>query len=259
MAEQAVTTDVKPQAPETSTEVQPEVQANTPGSEQLPAQTTATETAENRVPLTRLNEVIEQRNELKTRYEELERRLQAVEKPQETQENKYIKTLVERGMDEDAAKLLVETASMIAEEKAESFVQPVLQKSAKREVDEWRTTFAKAHPDFIQLEPKMLETFKGLSKEMREYVVSSDKELENFYYMVKGREADASAAKAAQLAADEAYKTKGLKTAVSSTPGATATNTTQATFTREQIAQMDSATYLKNRARIMELMNEGKL
>ena len=196
--------------------------ATTPTTEQVEASSTQ----ENKIPQSRFNEVIEQRNADRARAEALESRLRALESqkpgasPKETLVEAEVKRLVTKlQMSEEAAREIVQTNINI--QQAHRNEQEARQRQV--EASQWAGQKAAKDPDYKVLEPELDRQFSSLPSHMQAFIANNPSALEMFYDSVKSRHSTSKAKEAFGKGADEAYKTKQLKQAVSSTSGGSAT------------------------------------
>lgn len=233
-------------------------EANTPAKENLAA--TAQTTTEQNVPYARFKELVDEKNEFKTRFQELERKVTEGATPKEDPIEKRVKGLIEQGLDPKAAKLLVETARGISEEVSQAHLRPLQQQSAKSKTDQWIESFSRTHSDFKELEPQMNEVFIALPDSTKRMLVADDsgKGLELLYSHVKSQRMEADKSKIQDEAARAALSNRDMKKALSSTPGASAAPV-EGGFTRESVGKMSTEEYRKNRDAIRKLAQEGGL
>lgn len=257
MADAVAHNDVKSGVAATSaTTGQPEA-GKTPATEDVvPASK-----VDNKVPYDRFQEVIQQKNEYAARLEELERRLQVNEvaigaKNKIDVTQKHVEKLVAAGMDRGAAEILIEATAGMTDEKIGNRVSPLEQKSLVQEAMAWTQAFARTHPDYDALQPKMYETFKALPEQTQNLVSSDPKGLEMLYSYVKMQNLPQIVEQSQKAATETAYDTKGLKQAMSSQPGAS--TSPNLGFTRKQVEEMSLADYAKNKKQIFEQMVQKK-
>lgn len=265
--EAAIQEDVKPEAvevqhevPESSTVETPEAKVHTPADEQSEAKAT-----DNRVPLPRFKEVIDQKNEYKTRLEEMEARLKAFEQAQSQPAVKkadlleaQVQALIADGFEENTAKAIVRTSDTLARSRAEEQVRPINQAEVRRETDAWVSSFKAKHQDFDALEPEMTKVFLNLPVSTQNMIVSDPRGIEFVYAYVKNAQSDASRKEAERIATEKAYQTKGVKQALSSTSGATP-GAGKAALTRALLDKMSPAELKAREAEIFQAVREGKL
>ena len=264
----AIETDVKPEAEEitqvsaseSSTEETQEAVVTTPAEEN-----SETKQPDNRVPLPRFKEVIDQKNEYKTRLEKMEAELKAFKQGQtQPQPQKdallesQVQALMADGFEEQTAKAIVRTSDTLARSRSEEKVRPITQDAIRRETDAWVQDFKTRTPDFNELEPEMAKVFVNLPEQTQDMIVSDPRGIEFVYAYVKNAQMDKVRKDAEARGTEKAYQTKGVKQALSSTSGATPG------AGKEQItrAWLDKATpkQLKDREdEIFKAVREGKL
>lgn len=231
--------------------------SNPPASEQ-PAATTP---VDNKVPYTRFQEVIHQKNEIAQKLEDLEKRLQTqeittIQKAKVDSSQKYIQSLTARGMDEQVAQLIVDTASSLTKEQLEQRVAPLEKASLAQQIDAWTDKFAKEHKDYNELSPEMHRVFEALPEHNKQMIASSPMGLEFLYDHVKVQQLEKSKNESFQKGAEQAYATKGMKQAVSSTTGASANPPVG--VTRKDVGGMGLKEYEKRREEIFEALLKRK-
>ena len=212
-----VNTAPQADASESSTEsTQDSLESKPPAEE-----SSATKTPEDqRIPKSRLDEVIAERNQVRLELKEIKDRLTKQDADSQSDKdtqraNRAVERLMGRGVDKEVAELLAETMADIAEDRVERRVGPVEQKTAKREVDSWLQDFTRSHKDADEYQPEMERVFSALPESMKNLVVSDRLGLEMLYGYVKGKKAESELEKAKQTGRDEAYGNQGLKRAVS--------------------------------------------
>lgn len=211
-----------------------DAQAATPtaGANENAAQTSTEEnsganaTQENRVPQSRFNEIIDQRNrerQLREDYEaklrELESRLGAGTQKPNSVIDAEAKRLAERlNMDEKAAREILESqASVVRSQNAQ-----VEERFRQMEINEWSRAIASRHADYAQVVPKMEKLFMEMTPQEQHLAVSSPRGLEMLYAYAKAAELPNKEKEAFNAGANAAYQNKAQKQALSSTPGAAA-------------------------------------
>lgn len=233
--------------------------SETQNTEGTPPATENVASAENEnktVPYDRFHEVIESRNREREQREQLEGRLRDVETRMSSQagsaSDPVVKRLVARGMLEDDAKAMVETMR----EAARAEVRPVQERIRASEVSSWQDSMRRKHKDYDAHLPQMAKAFDSLPPESQTAIMSSPNALEMFYKAVRADSLESQLTKAKSDGAAEAYKTKGLKTALSSTSGAGAGNVSTK-LSRKAIADMPLEIFAKRKTEIDAWLSSG--
>lgn len=208
------------------------------------------------VPYDRFHEVIESRNREREAREQLEGRLRDVETRMSGQASEasdpVVKKLVARGMAEDDARAMVETMR----EAARAEVRPVQERIRASEVSGWQDSMRRKHKDYDAHLPQMAKAFDSLPPESQSAIMSSPGSLEMFYKAVRADSIESQLSKAKSDGAAEAYKTKSLKTALSSTSGSGVGNVSTK-LTRKAIAEMPLEMFAKRKTEIDAWLSSG--
>lgn len=262
MEDQKADVGVKPQE-QVAPAPTAEVPATPPSGEQPEATATATSgQPEGKVPYPRFKEVVDERNQSKKEIEELRRKVEALSgsKPEARPSvaDKYAKKLIEQGVDENAAKLIVSVSEEMAREVASEQVRPLAEAQQARETDNWLADFSAKTPDYKEYEPKMYEIFKSLPDDMKDAMVLNPKGIEFLYAQAKLAELNKKQEEARAQGVQQAYEKKGVKVAVTS-GGAGSAVPPKTSLTRADVAKMAPEEYVKRRAEILELARQGKL
>lgn len=239
--------------------------ANAPAPESAPAEPQNTNTAppaeensvgvqgsentnENRVPQSRFNEVIEQRNrerQIRAEYEARLRELESRQSMPQAQQKSVIEAEAEAlaeelGMDKKAAMRLMKAQEKIVQAR-QTEVEAQLQ---QYQLGSWHNNLANKYKDYSELSPKMAQAFDSLPQSEQQRVLASPYALEMFYHYVKGQNLGDTLDKVKTQAAQDAYNNKLAKQAATSVPGASSPKPA-GMLSREAIANMDSAEYMK--------------
>ena len=214
---------------------------------------------ENRVPQSRFSEVVQERNrerEMREMYENRIRELEsrpAVPAQRESVIDTQVKRLVSKlGMDENAARELVMSHHEIASaERAK-----VEARQSQFQAEEWARNKAQNDPDYRNIEPELDKEFSLKSPQMQQAIASNREMLEMFYDSVKSKHATGKAKEAFGKGADEAYKSKQLKEAISSVPGKSSGSATQA-ISRDLLRKMSPEEYMKRQPEINAWLRNG--
>ena len=198
--------------------------ANTPAAENAVAESNS---GENRVPQSRFNEVVEQRNkerEIRASYEARIREIEARQSApaQGSIVDSEVKRLVAKlGITPEAAHEMVDSSMTIA--RAERGA--VEQKLQQYELSRWQENLASKHKDYRQMETKMAEIWETMSPSERNLVVASPRGLEMLYHTAKSESTEGAIENARKEGANQAYNNKLAKQAASSVPGAASPKT----------------------------------
>lgn len=259
MAEEVTQTDANSQqvATATSTEATQVQQANPPAAESAAAQSES----ENRVPQSRFNEVIEQRNSERRLREMTEARIRDLEarvnqgQPQESVVEQQAKRLVA------SLKLAPEAAKEIAQsqyEIAKSERAQIEAQLRQSQFQNWQRQMADKHKDYQELQPQMEKVYMSLNQDGQRYATSSLDGLQYIYDKAKASVADDKARESFQNGASSAYETKMQKQAIAPGPGGSAATQTSK-LTLKAIRDMDLKEYQKRLPEINKAIAEGKL
>lgn len=255
-------TDVNSSAPVSSPEVQQSQAVPTPPAENAgSAQAAPQASGPNQIPYPRFQEVVHQKNEYAGKIEDLERRLKAyeshvVQSQSSNVVNDAISRLVAAGLDQNAAKLLVETQMAVLDHRMGEKIGPLEQRTVRHEVDNWIRDFSKTHSDYYELEPKMEQEFARMPPHYQRMIAADPNGIEMLYWKVKGQHTAAQAGQARVAGATEAYNNMAQKAAMSSTPGRPVGSNA---LTRQSIAAMSPDEYSRRRSEIADAMRQGKL
>lgn len=229
----------------------PNESVNTP-----PVENTGSESnsAPSNVPYSRFKEVIDVKNQFESQIEELQNRLSAHEgnlaqKAKGNVVDKYVQKMVQAGMDPNVAALIAETQLQAAQDIVGERLAPLEQESAATRVDQWVNKLSQTHKDWYELEPDMEKVLDTMPKHMQRAFMSSPEGLDALYAKAKLKKMEATQQQAFNQGANAAYQNKGLKGAVSSTPGASVPKPTA--LTREQIMALSESEF---RSRYQEII-----
>lgn len=215
--------------------------------------------SEQRVPHSRFNEVIEQRNQERKMRELLEMRLRELEgrqppAPKQDTVANVAKRLQEKlGLKEEAARELAEAQLEIS--RAEQ--GQVEARLRQYEIAEWTRDLREKNKDFKELEPLMEKMYSEMSPQEQQLVVASPRGLKSLYMQAKAEKADKVTAEAVAAAKDQAYQNKDLKKAISAQPGTGAKANNGLTV--EAIRKMSNEEYMKRLPEINALIEKGEL
>jgi len=215
------------------------------------------------IPYGRFKEVITERNEFGNRIKELENRLstqEAFSRDSVTKgdNSKHLKKLVSAGMDEGLAQTFIESMTGATQDFLNERVAPLEQHKAQAEVKDWAERFSRTHKDYEELGPVMYEVYQKLPEEARSFFALNTEGLELLYSHAKMLKLQAEQEGNIQAGKDAAYATKGLKQAVTGTPG-TAVNPQANAIKRGDVKDMSLGDYSKRREEILAGMRSGKV
>lgn len=208
------------------------------------------------VPYSRLKEVIDQKNDLSRRLENLESRVEEqTEKSKPDPVDESVKRLVNQGMEESNARALAETQLALANSVVEEKVAPIQRSTAQAEIDAAVQDLANRHKDYYDLESEMYEVYRGLDSQAQKFVASSKQGLEMLYGHVKSKKLQDIVDKGYKQGVEDGYKNKRDKSAVSSESGAGSVAT--GLPTPKSIDEMSLDEYMKKREMILK--NQEKI
>jgi hypothetical protein len=241
----------------TSTVAEHSEQTNPPAAEKA----VVNSGSENRVPQSRFNEVVEQRNHEREVREQYESRIRELESrasgtmQSESVEEKQVKRLVESlKLAPEAAREIVASQSAIAgAERGRVEAQ-----MRSYQLSNWQRQMEEKHKDFRDLMPQMEKVYMSLPQIGQQYAVSSLEGLQMVYDKAKSSVADNQIEESYRKGAESAYSTKSQKQAVSSGPGQAAA-AGNGKITLSSINGMSLKDYEKNLPEINRLISEGKL
>ena len=241
-------------------EAQDEV-SNTPPVEN----TGETNKSENKVPQSRFSEVVHERNSEREARERLEQRIRELESARsegvsqkQSVYDREAKRLAEKlNMEESAAKEIVSTFQNLNQ------VQRLEQEAAQNrfQAENWATQKAENDPVYREIEPELDKSFSSLKPEMQSFIARNPEALEMFYESIKSKHTGSKSKELYEKGADDAYKNKAAKQAVTSVPGGSSSGGKTA-LTRKGIAEMiknDISQYVKRQSEINEAILNGTL
>ena len=227
----------------------------TPPTGEIPA------TKENRVPQSRFNEVVQEKNrerELREMYEARIRELEtrpSVQPQQESVLEAQVKRLVKNlDMDEKAARELLSAQDAIAQSQR----QQLEARQSQFQAEEWARNKAQNDSDWKDIEPELDKEFSRKTPQMQHAIASNREMLEMFYDSVKSKHLTGKAKEAYSRGSQAAYEAKQVKQAVSSTPG-TSSGSQSTALTREAINKMTPEEYRKRQPEINEAIRNRTL
>ncbi len=235
------------------------VAANTPAAEHAVAAK-----PENKIPQSRFNDVIQERNSEREARERLESRVRELESGKSEQFKRpsvadaEVQRLVkELDMEESAARAIVKTYENLnaAQRRDHEVAQ------SRFQAETWATQKAEKDPLYKSIEPELDRSFSALKPEMQTFIASNADALEMFYDSVKSRHVGSQSKDSYSKGAEDALKNKLAKQAVSSVPGSSNSGGKTA-LTRKSIADMiknDISQYVKRQAEINEAVRNGTL
>ncbi len=203
-----------------SEETSAPAEANSASPETKPeAKSEAKKENDNKIPQDRFNEVIGERNELRKRLENLESRFTKQEDANRPNPvDLAVQKLMKRGIDEESARILVETQLEVTNSVVNDRVAPIEKHSVEAEIGAWTKEFANSHKDYAELEPLMYSVFQSLPEQTQTLVVSSKEGLELLYSHAKRQKLESDLDKRYQQGVNDGYKNKASKSSVSSEP-----------------------------------------
>lgn len=232
--------------------------ANTPTAEQAGAN----KAPENKIPQGRFNEVIQERNSEREARERLEARVRELETmrseggtKRESVADLEVKRLVSKlGMEESAAREIVMTYENLNQHQRRE--QAAAQ--SRFQAESWATDKAKNDPVYEDIEPELDKSFSSLNPQMQGFIAQNADALEMFYESVKSRHLGGKVKENYSKGAEDAYKNKAAKQAISSIPGSSS-SVGKTELSRKSIAEMSVQEYQKRLPEINEALNKGLL
>lgn len=232
------------------------------------------EKAENHIPYPRFKEVNEKAKSLEAEVAKLRgelashKEVPAVtnDEPEIDDMGKWASRLEEKGIDPKNSKVLAEVMKDIAKAEAKDRVMKENAKSeatrkaaaeeekgraarATEDIQKWQTEFKAKHADYADLEPEMQKKWESLDKEAQRALVASPTAFALLYDSAKAAKASSELSAAESEGRNSAYETQRLKSAVSSTPGATANPGKK--FTADDVSHMSVKEYKANREKVL--------
>lgn len=254
--DEVVKTDVNVVAAGSSTDANQANAANPPTEEN----SGAARTEEGRIPRPRFNEVIQERNEERTRREalelrvrDMEARLSAAPQKQDDGSDEVARLVKNLNMDETSARELLEV-TRIANERANA---PLRAQQQANLIAQWNRDMAQSHNDYEEVVPEMEKVFDRLPQAMRNLVVADKSGLEMLYNQAKAGRVTDKTKEAFDKGSNAAYTKKGEKLAVSSLPGS-GSKSPNSEISAEYIRNLSLADYKKNLSRINTWLSTGK-
>lgn len=206
----------------------------------------------------RFQELISEKNELKNKLSSMERILQERDQPKgPSPMDVATEKLKNLGIEEKAAKEILEAVKLTSASQVESRLHNVEQASVQREIDSWLSDFAKSHDDYSKLEPQMYSVFQALPDATQKLVASDPMGVQLLYDHVKQQNVQEEINKARQNGANEAYKNKQTKSSMSPSPAGS--KNPPGEYTRTRIAEMSNTEYAKLRLDIQKAAKEGRI
>lgn len=205
----------------------PPIPANqTDGSTPPAGERPADSRSEQRIPLPRFNEVIDQRNQAQALAERLELRLKEMETrlpPAKPAGEEEVERLTKAGVPEATARQVVAVAENVGNRKNRE-VQAQL---AQYQLAEWHREMERKHSDYRETAPDMEKVFTALPPVTQQLCMSSPAGLEMLYNQAKAGKSITDAQKAFEAGAQSVVSKKAEKLAVSSIPGGSSGNSSQ--------------------------------
>lgn len=214
---------------------------------------------ENRIPHSRFNEVLQERNEERSRREAMEARLRDVESrlsavPKGRGDEAEVARLVKNlNMSEEAARELMEI-NRIANERANA---PLRAQQQANEIAQWNRDMGAKYKDYEAVVPAMEKVFNGLSQHEQMLVMSGKRGLEMLYHDAKAMVSSDETKRAYDEGAAKAYDKKAEKKAVSNMPGSGSKGPSQE-ISAEWVRNASVEEYKKNLTRVNHWLATGK-
>lgn len=223
-----------------------------------PAEESSVESrSENRIPLPRFNEVIQERNRERQLREQYESRLRDLEQrlPTKAPGEEQVERLVKSGVDPKVAKEIIDVSTEASRRERQALES---QRQAAN-LQMWHRDMESKYKDYREMAPVMEREFSNLSPNAQMLAVSDPAGLEMLYAKAKASLSIDGSKKAFDEGAKQAYNTKDQKRAISSTPGSSSKGGTQE-VSLEYLASIRGNTkeYRKNLDRINHWLKTGK-
>lgn len=217
---------------------------------------------ENKIPQSRFNDVIQERNTARENQERLEARIRELESRGSVEQAKRpsvadleVKRLVEKlGMEESAAREIVATYENLNQAQRREAAQA----QSRSQAETWANQKAEKDPIYKEIEPELDRAFTSLRPEMQQLIAQNADALEMFYDSVKAKHVGSKSKESYSKGVEDALKNKNAKQAVSSVPGG-ASQVGKTQLTRKSIDAMPIAEYIKRQAEINEAVRNGTL
>lgn len=235
--------------------VEPKLEANSPAAANAAPEATEENTPFHKHP--RFQELVSEKNQLKNKISEMERILQERSEPKGPTPFEMAKQeIASLGLDDKATEKLLKAVQYITKGDIEANVAPMQQALAAKEIETWVDNFSKEHKDYVELEPKMAETFASLPEATQRMLASDPMGTQLLYDHVKQQRVDEELKKSYEKGVNDGYKNKQNKSAGSPTTGGSVNPPGE--LTREAIKNMSIEEYKKNRAQIMAALSTLK-
>jgi hypothetical protein len=214
----------------------------------------AAEPQEHRIPKSRFDEVIAQRNAERERREQLEQAVLEMRNGRQSGSAAPSKLDALAGKLERELQMAPEAARKLAAIQLEAAEQVAVEKTQHlqkqvraQEVDTWSAALARKYGDYNAVAPAMEKVFSTLPPETQDLVVSSPAGLEMLYSYAKSQTVDPKAV--FDKGVDQAYKNKQVKQAISSAPGMGGAGG-KAPLSKEVLARMPDKEFIERKAEI---------
>lgn len=187
-----------------------------------PAEESSAVDSQARIPKSRLDEVIHQRNVYRERELNYQAKIKELESRQSGNAAKSnVDTLAARfvtelGMSEDAARKMAVIQLETSETIAKSQTQQLRDAAHRNEIENWSRSLEDKYGDYKSVAPAMEKLFGGLPSGTQDLVVSSKAGLEMLYHQARAEMVDNKAV--FDKGVNAGYENKGLKKAISSVP-----------------------------------------
>lgn len=225
--------------------------------------------SENKVPQTRFNEVIQERNKTREEVsrerearERAEARIRELESGQSAQafkrpnvaEAEVQRLVKELGMEENAARSIVKTYENLsaAQRREHEAAQ------GRFQAESWANQKQEKDPMYKDLEPELDRSFSSLKPDMQHYIAQNPEALEMFYESVRSKHLMGKSKDSYSKGVQDAVTNKMAKQAISSVPGNSSSGGKTA-LSRKSIADMSASEYMKRLPEINEAVKNGTL
>ena len=234
------------EAAESPTAAQPEA-STTP-----PAEENSAVDFQVRVPKSRLDEVIHQRNRERELADALRRENEELKARQSGGAKSNVDALAARfvselGMGEEAARKMAVIQLETSESMAKAQTQQLREQAHRQDVDSWGRAINDKYGDYKTVAPAMEKLWSELPPQTRDLVVSSQAGLEMLYHRAKADLVDNKAVY--EKGVNAGYENKGLKKAISSVPSMGA-NGGKAPISREYLQKISTKEFIERKGEI---------
>ena len=191
------------------------------GTTPPPGENSGSSEAENRIPQSRFNDVVKERNQERVLREQYESRIREFEQKERLHEqrvageNEVTRLVSKYKIPEEAARDAVASADAISERKNQELHAQVRQ----AQLADWHRNMETKYKDYREMSPDMEKVYSSLDQTTQRMVTASPQGLEMLYSYAKTGKGDDAAKKAFEEGAAHSSSVRDEKKALSSTPG----------------------------------------